>query len=92
MIWFYLVVHPEDNIVRRDFLKLEKFEQGLEEAQHVAVWLETADSLISLKVNLVVRELCQLFLEILEITFLVNSQYTGDNMVPWENISILKLN
>ena len=38
MICFYLVVHPEHHIVRGDFLKLEKFEQGLEEAQHVAVW------------------------------------------------------
>ena len=37
MIWFYLVVHSEHNIVRCDFLKLEKLEQGLEEAQHVAV-------------------------------------------------------
>ena len=41
MICFYLVVHPEHNIVRRDFLKLEEFEERLEEAQHVAVWLDT---------------------------------------------------
>ena len=34
-------MHPEHTIVRRDFLKLEKFEQGLEEAQHVAVWTDT---------------------------------------------------
>ena len=60
MIWFYLVVHPEDNIVRRDFLKLQKFEQGLEEAQHVAVWLETVASLISLKLNLA-SEWCESF-------------------------------
>ena len=44
----YLVVHPEHDIVRPDFLKLEEFDQRLEEAQHVAVWLETATNWIRL--------------------------------------------